>query len=45
MQKGAYCYAVELQLEATSQLEVSKFGMMLQPNIFKRITDYPRQKC
>ena len=38
MQKGAYCYAVELQLEATSQLEVSKFGMMLQPNIFKRIT-------
>ena len=38
MQKGAYCYAVELQLEATSQLEVSKFGMMLQRNIFKRIT-------
>ena len=32
------CCRATQQLEATSQLEVSKFGMMLQPNIFKRIT-------
>ena len=32
------CCRATQQLEATSQLEVSKFGMMLQRNIFKRIT-------
>ena len=32
------CCRSTQQLEATSQLEVSKFGMMLQRNIFKRIT-------
>ena len=32
------CCRATQQLEATSQLEVYKFGMMLQRNIFKRIT-------
>ena len=32
------CSRATQQLEVTSQLEVSKFGMMLQRNIFKRIT-------
>ena len=32
------CYTAAQQLEATGQPEVSKFGMMLQRHIFKRIT-------
>ena len=32
------CFTATQQREATGQLEVSKFGMMLQRHIFKRIT-------